>query len=193
MRGFCAVRAVARPRFKIDSPEMWCWRQKFHAYARAPFTGFAQIHDAALLLFLGFRVHQNQHLAVVDFMAQIEQPAVRRSPPASRRFRETSARRGCGQAPANASCGTYAGCAVASFVPVRPCAHHLLRAKPGQLPFRTGVPPWHALRLSMTLMTHRNLYAARARRKMNERQRHPVRATPSAAAFTRKSSGFFIL
>ena len=35
-----------------------------------------QVNDPAFLFFLRFRVHQNQHFAVIDFMAEVEQAAM---------------------------------------------------------------------------------------------------------------------
>jgi len=55
---------------------MRCRRQKLNAYASPAVSGFAQIDNPAFLLFLGLRVNQHQHFAVVDFVAQIQQAAV---------------------------------------------------------------------------------------------------------------------
>ncbi len=64
------------PGLKVDSPEMRCRGQKFNAHASPAVSWFSQVHDAALLFFLCLRIHQYQHFAIVDFVAQIQQPTV---------------------------------------------------------------------------------------------------------------------
>jgi hypothetical protein len=64
------------PRFKVDAPKVRCRRQELHANSRSPVARFAQIHNPTFLFFLGFRIHQNQHFAVIDFVPEIQQTAV---------------------------------------------------------------------------------------------------------------------
>jgi len=52
------------------------WGQKFHPYACAAIASFPQVHDAAFLLFLGFRVDQHQHFAIVDLVPEVQQAAM---------------------------------------------------------------------------------------------------------------------
>src|SRR5262249_36959737 len=62
---------------KIDAPEMRCRCQEFHAYAHAASSAVAQVHNAALLFLLGFRVDQHQDFPIIDFVPEHQQAAVR--------------------------------------------------------------------------------------------------------------------
>jgi hypothetical protein len=64
------------PAFEIDSPEMRGGGKEFDAYACAAITGVAQVDDAAFLFFLSFGVDQDEHFAVIDFVAEVEQATV---------------------------------------------------------------------------------------------------------------------
>jgi hypothetical protein len=81
-RGWCgSVRTFFRtssdlPRRKVDSPEMRGRRQKFYTHTSSPIPWFPQEHNTAFLLFLRLRVHQYQHFALVNLMAQMQQPAM---------------------------------------------------------------------------------------------------------------------
>ena len=73
VRRLLVARAGRGLALEIDAPEVWRGRQEFHAHTN-PFTSaLAQIDDTAFLFFLGFRVHQNQHFAIINFMAQVQQ------------------------------------------------------------------------------------------------------------------------
>ena len=52
------------------------WRQELHTHARTTVSDFAQEYDAAFLFFLRLWIHQDQHFAVIDFVAQVQQPAM---------------------------------------------------------------------------------------------------------------------
>lgn len=62
---------------EFQSPKMRRRRQELHANSLAPLAGLSLKNHAALLLFQSFRVRQNEHFAVVDFVLQKQQPAVR--------------------------------------------------------------------------------------------------------------------
>jgi len=77
LAGRVAASGIAHlPRFKIDTPEMRGRRQELHTHARTAVSSFAQEDDAAFLFFLRLWIHQDQHFAVVDFIAQVQQPAM---------------------------------------------------------------------------------------------------------------------
>lgn len=61
---------------KFQSPKTRRWRQKLYPNPLSFFARLALVDDAALLIFQRFRVRQNQHLAVVNFVLQEQQPAV---------------------------------------------------------------------------------------------------------------------
>jgi hypothetical protein len=67
---------VARSRFEINAPEMRRRRQELHTHAGAAVASVAQVDNPAFLLFLRYRIHQDQHFAIVDFMAKIQEPAM---------------------------------------------------------------------------------------------------------------------
>jgi len=69
MRGARASLTGNQSRLKVYAPEMRGWGQEFHTNADASVTAFPEIDDSAFLLFLGFRIYQNEHFAVVDFVA----------------------------------------------------------------------------------------------------------------------------
>jgi hypothetical protein len=73
LTGSLSVPANHRPVFKIYTPEMRCRRQKLHPHTRSSVARFSQEDDAAFLFFLRFRVHQDQHFAIIDVMAQVQQ------------------------------------------------------------------------------------------------------------------------
>jgi len=63
-------------RVKINAPEVWCRRQKFHPDANTLRSAFPGEHDAALQFFLRLRIHQHQHFVVIHLMPQHQQAAV---------------------------------------------------------------------------------------------------------------------
>lgn len=75
MRLVRLARVVARG-VKIYAPEVWRGSQKLHPDADASRSAFPGEDDPALLLFLCFGVHQYQHLVVIHFVLQHQQPAV---------------------------------------------------------------------------------------------------------------------
>jgi hypothetical protein len=50
--------------------------QEFHADSRTFIPGFTQEDDPAFLLFLCLRVDENEHFAVIDLVAQVQQASV---------------------------------------------------------------------------------------------------------------------
>src|SRR5712692_792367 len=64
-------------RSELHAPEMRRRGEELDTDALSLLRGIAQIHDAALLFFLGEGVDQHDHRAVFDRLVQIEQPAVR--------------------------------------------------------------------------------------------------------------------
>lgn len=77
MREFFVFWPDPRRGLKINSPEMRSRCQELHAYANALAPTVSQVHNPAFLFFLGFGIHQYQHLPVVHFMPQVQQPAMR--------------------------------------------------------------------------------------------------------------------
>jgi hypothetical protein len=75
VRSFFAIRS-GLPCLKVDSPKMRRRRQKLYTHTSSPIPRFPQEHNTAFLLFLGLRVHQYQHFALVDLMAQVQQPSM---------------------------------------------------------------------------------------------------------------------
>ena len=56
---------------------MRSWGEELDTYALAAIGRLTEIDDATLLLFLGFRVGEHQHFAVIDFVLEHQQSAVR--------------------------------------------------------------------------------------------------------------------
>ncbi len=139
VRRFLLFGTRHRASLKINAPEVRCRRQKLHAHSGSLATGLSQVNNPAFLFFLRFRIHQNQHFAIIDFVAVGSAGRRGHSPPAFRKLPETYVPGGCVPGPATASCERRVGCDVVNFERVLPCAHHHLAPKPGQLPFRTGV------------------------------------------------------
>ena len=61
----------------VYAPKVRGWREKFDAHALAPLARLALVDDAAFLLFLSFGVDEDEHFAVVDFVLQEKETAVR--------------------------------------------------------------------------------------------------------------------
>ncbi len=55
---------------------MRCRGQKLDADANPFVSALPEVHDPALLLFLGFRVHQHQHFSVINLVAEVQEPAM---------------------------------------------------------------------------------------------------------------------
>ncbi len=64
-------------RIKVDAPEVWRWRQKFHSDTNSLRSALTGEHNAALLFLLRFRIHQHQHFVVINLMPQYQQAAMR--------------------------------------------------------------------------------------------------------------------
>lgn len=62
---------------EFHAPKARAGRKKFHADARAFVGGFANVNDAAVLLFFGRRIHQDDLRADGHVFTQIEQTSVR--------------------------------------------------------------------------------------------------------------------
>lgn len=77
LRAFLSLTGGKLPCIKVNSPEVRCRSQKFHAHACAAVSGFAQVHNPAFLFFLRFRIHQHQDFAIVHFVSEHQQAAVR--------------------------------------------------------------------------------------------------------------------
>jgi hypothetical protein len=70
--------AARRRQFaEFQTPEARRRRQKLHADPLSSIAGLALKNDAALLLFQGFRIRQNNHFAVVNLVLQKQQSAMR--------------------------------------------------------------------------------------------------------------------
>ncbi len=76
VRRFLLFGTRDRGSLKIDAPEVRCRRQKLHAHSGSFAASFSQVNNPAFLLFLRFRIHQNQHFAIIDFVAEVEQAPV---------------------------------------------------------------------------------------------------------------------
>ena len=61
---------------KIYAPEVWGRGQELHSDPNALWPALPGEHDAALQLFLSFRIHQYQHFIVVDLVPQDQQAAM---------------------------------------------------------------------------------------------------------------------
>ena len=64
-------------RIKVDAPEGWRWRQKFHSDTNSLRSALTGEHNAALLFLLRFRIHQHQYFVVINLMPQYQQAAMR--------------------------------------------------------------------------------------------------------------------
>ena len=53
------------------------WRQKFHADSLPAISRFSHENHAAFLFFQRLRMNQHQHLAIIHFIAQHQQSAMR--------------------------------------------------------------------------------------------------------------------
>jgi len=53
---------------EIYAPEAGGGREKLHTNALAAVVGIALEHDAALLIFLGLRMRENQQLSIINFI-----------------------------------------------------------------------------------------------------------------------------
>lgn len=67
---------------------MWRRGKEFNAHALPTFAKIAQENDAAFDFFLSFRVGDRQELAVIHFVFQHQQPAVRADHQGLARFAE---------------------------------------------------------------------------------------------------------
>jgi len=76
LRAFLSLTRGKLPGIKINSPEVRCRGQKFHAHACAAVSGFAEVHNPAFLFFLRFRIHEHQDSAIVHFVSKHQQAAV---------------------------------------------------------------------------------------------------------------------
>jgi hypothetical protein len=74
----CLVLLAITPvgRVKINAPEVWRRRQKFHPDANTLRSAFPGKHDAALQFFLRLRIHEHQHFVVIHLMPQHQQAAM---------------------------------------------------------------------------------------------------------------------
>jgi hypothetical protein len=70
------LRRALAGTFKINAPEVRRGSQKFHSDANALCTALPGKHNAALLLFLRLRIHQDQHFIIIHFMLQHQQAPV---------------------------------------------------------------------------------------------------------------------
>lgn len=61
---------------EIDTPEMGRGGEEFHANTDTAIASSAQVDDPAFLFFLSFRVHQDEHFAIIDLVAEVQEPAM---------------------------------------------------------------------------------------------------------------------
>jgi hypothetical protein len=61
---------------KFHAPKSRRWTQKLNPHALAPLPRIAQKYDAAFQLFVRIRICEHQHLSLLDFVLQQEQPAM---------------------------------------------------------------------------------------------------------------------
>jgi hypothetical protein len=74
----CRSVAAERNRIgKFQPPEAWRRRQELNSHALALIAQFAQIHDPAFHLFLRLRVRNHEQFAVIHFVLQHQQAAMR--------------------------------------------------------------------------------------------------------------------
>ena len=62
---------------KIDSPEVWRWRQKLNSHPLPMTAGVTDKHDSAFQFFLRDGIFQDNHLAVIHFIVEVQQSAMR--------------------------------------------------------------------------------------------------------------------
>jgi hypothetical protein len=139
VRVFLAVWSGDLPRFKIDSPEMRRRSEELDAYASTPVSWFPKENDPAFLLFLRFRVYEDEHLALIDFMAQVQKASVGADHQRLANFTKLAAF----MVPAEGLQAHLKKDTLATALSAFGNLNHMFimacRAKKGQLPFRTGV------------------------------------------------------
>ena len=64
---------TSRTCVEINAPEVRRGSQELHTDAIAAVATFAEEHNTALLFFLSLGIDQYEHLAVVDFVAEIQE------------------------------------------------------------------------------------------------------------------------
>ena len=114
--------------------------QEFHANSGAFIPGFAEEDDAALLFFLRFWVHEDQHFALINFVAQFQEPAVGADHLRFADFAEFPALMGAAE---GLQTHLVEDALAAALRGLSQFGHGVMMAFPlegGQLPFRTGVP-----------------------------------------------------
>src|SRR5215468_4617010 len=62
---------------EFETPEVRRWGEELDADPLAAIRGLTKIDDAALLLFLRFRMGEHEHFTVIDFVLEHQQAAVR--------------------------------------------------------------------------------------------------------------------
>ena len=77
MNSGCVSAARRGQLAEFQTPKARRRRQKLHADPLSSIAGLSLIHHAALLLFQGFRIRQNDHFAVVNLVLQHQQSAMR--------------------------------------------------------------------------------------------------------------------
>jgi hypothetical protein len=73
----CLLARLNRRRFKLYPPKMWRRGKKFNSHTLPAVSGFTDEYDPAFLLFLRNRIFEDNHFAVIHFIAQIQQSAMR--------------------------------------------------------------------------------------------------------------------
>jgi len=73
---------------ELQPPEVGSWRKELNSHPLAPFAKIAQKNNPALDLFLGLRIRDRQQLAIVHFVFQGQESAVRADHKCLARFTE---------------------------------------------------------------------------------------------------------
>jgi hypothetical protein len=62
--------------FKIDSPEVGCRGQKLNPNSLSVIPGISNEHHAAFQFFLRDRIFEDNHLAIVQLVVEVQQPTM---------------------------------------------------------------------------------------------------------------------